>query len=80
LPPRRWSLGRFGLIINIASIAYLALIYIFVLFPISTPVTLQTMNWNCLIVGGTVIVAIGYYYVAGKKNYIPPVALVRRDH
>ncbi|RMZ87610.1 hypothetical protein DV736_g5158, partial [Chaetothyriales sp. CBS 134916] len=78
LPPRRWSLGRFGLFVNIGSILFLVVIYIFVLFPISTPVTLQTMNWNCLIVGGTAIFAVFYYYGVGKKFYVGPVALVRR--
>ncbi|KAK4894870.1 hypothetical protein LTR27_006992 [Elasticomyces elasticus] len=77
LPSRRWSLGRAGLAINMIALAFLMCIWIFLFFPQTTPPGLSTMNWNVLINGGVMIVAIGYYMVYGRREYTGPVALVK---
>ena len=46
LPAARWSLGRYGLPINIAAVLFLLVIYLFAFFPLATPVTAETMNWS----------------------------------
>jgi len=79
-PHHRWSLGKAGLFINLAALAYLLTIWVFLFFPISTPVDAATMNWNSLIYGGTIVFAVIYYFLFGRKSYVPPVALVVRDH
>ncbi len=79
LPSSRWSLGRFGLAINIGAVAFLAVVWVFVFFPVSTPVTAESMNWNVVMFCGTMIFAIAYYFARGHKEYRSPVALVRRD-
>jgi amino acid transporter len=78
LPSRRWSLGRFGGPINAVALAYLVMIYIFMFFPTVTPVVPATMNWGVVMFVGIMTVATGWYLVAGRKEYVPPVALVRR--
>ena len=55
-------------------------IWIFLFFPIAIPVDAATMNWNSLIYGTTIVFAVVYYFVYGRKNYVPPVALVSREH
>ncbi|KAK4213058.1 amino acid/polyamine transporter I [Rhypophila decipiens] len=81
LPPRRWSLGRYGIFINLGAISFLLIVWVFIFFPIFTgeALTVETMNWNCVMFGGSMIIAVGYYFVAGRKNYTPPVMLVKRD-
>jgi choline transport protein len=78
LPPRRWSLGCFGLAINIGAVLFLAVVWVFVFFPISTPVTLATMNWNVLIFGVTMTFSVVYYFAFGRRAYTSPVDFVKR--
>jgi choline transport protein len=79
LPSRRWSLGRFGIFVNIGALMYLLLVWLFIFFPISTPVTPSSMNWNSVMFGGTMIFAVVYYLVFGRKTYTAPVDLVKRN-
>lgn len=79
LPARRWSLGRWGLPINALALCFIIPIFIFQFFPVATPVTAVTMNYGSLIYGAMIFIATVYYFSYGKKQYIPPVALVKRD-
>jgi len=79
LPPRRWTLGRFGIFVNIGALLFLVWVWVFVFFPISIPVTLSTMNWNSLMFGGTMIFAIFYYLLVGRRTYTAPVDFVKRN-
>lgn len=38
LPPRRWSLGKYGLVINIVSLCFVAPLLFFAFWPVATPV------------------------------------------
>jgi choline transport protein len=80
LPPHRWTLGKAGIFVNIGALAYLLTIWVFLFFPITTPVDPASMNWNSLIYGVTIVFAIIYYFIYGRKKYVPPVALVTREH
>ncbi|KAF9890910.1 hypothetical protein FE257_005486 [Aspergillus nanangensis] len=79
LPPRRWSLGPFGMAINIASMAFLLPIFVFAFFPLGSQVTRQTMNWSIVMYLGLIIFASGYYWIRGRFQFIAPVALVKRE-
>lgn len=79
LPARRWSLGRFGLPINVGAMCYLVLMYVFAFFPLTVGPTPQDMNWGVVMYGGIIIFATLYYVVWGRFNYVPPVALVKRE-
>lgn len=78
LPPRRWSLGRLGIFVNCGAVCFLLTIWVFVFFPIATPVTPATMNWNILMFGATMIFSVCYFFFVGKKRYVSPVNLVER--
>ena len=79
LPARRWSLGRYGLAINILSLLFLTPIYFFAFWPPATPVEPDTMNWAVVMYGGVVIWALVYYAVWGRHSYVGPVAIVNRE-
>lgn len=38
----RWSLGVWGLPLNLIGLAYLAIAWVFAFFPLGTPVTIET--------------------------------------
>ncbi|KXT12499.1 hypothetical protein AC579_7343 [Pseudocercospora musae] len=79
LPPRRWSLGKFGLPINIIALLFLVPLWFFSFWPLARPVTAQSMNWNSAMFGGMIIVSLAYYHLWGKQVYTGPVVLVKRD-
>jgi hypothetical protein len=65
--------------INIGALCFLSVLFIFVFFPLATPVNATSMNWGIAMYGGIIILATLYYVIWGRKLYIPPVALVKRD-
>ncbi|UNI19419.1 hypothetical protein JDV02_005603 [Purpureocillium takamizusanense] len=79
LPHARWSLGKFGGPINILSIAYLIVVFVFSFFPQTVIVTLESLNWNILIYGFTILFAVIWFFVRGRKQYLGPIAYVRRE-
>ncbi|RDW81020.1 putative GABA permease [Aspergillus mulundensis] len=79
LPHRRWSLGRFGMAINIASMAFLLPAFVFSFFPLMAEVDAKTMNWSVVMYIGLIALASVYYVVRGKHHFVAPVALVSRD-
>ena len=68
-----WSLGWMGLPINVAAACFLVISVVFSFFPPATPVTLVTMNWSCLMWGGSTLIGLVYYAVLGRKIYHGPV-------
>jgi amino acid transporter len=79
LPRRRWSLGRFGLAVNIGALCFLLPMFVFSFFPLTTPVTPTIMNWSIVMYAGMIIFATAYYWLGGRHSFIPPVALVKRE-
>jgi len=58
---------------------FLLVVWVFVFFPVATPVTPTTMNWNVVMFVGTMIFAVVYYLSVGKSTYTSPVEFVKRD-
>ena len=79
MPPARWSLGKLGGPINIFSILYLIIVFIFSFFPETAVVNAESMNWNILIYGFTIVFAIVWFLTRGKSQYVGPVEYVRKD-
>ncbi|PLB54842.1 amino acid transporter [Aspergillus steynii IBT 23096] len=78
LPPRRWSLGPFGLGINVAALVFLLPIFVFAFFPLTREFDAKSMNWGCVMYVGVICFASAYYVVQGRRQFIAPVALVKR--
>ncbi|PSK43024.1 Choline transport protein [Elsinoe australis] len=79
LPPSRWSLGRWGLVVNCAALVLLVPLIFFFTWPVVTPVTAETMNWSSVMLCGTLIIAMIYYVFKGRFEYVGPVKLVKRE-
>lgn len=79
LPSRRFNLGRMGLPINILAMCYLMPIFVFAFFPVTSTVTPESMNWAIVMFGGIMGFALVWYFIWGHKEYVPPVALVKRQ-
>lgn len=79
LPARRWSLGNFGLVINIIALLYLTPVIFFLTWPLATPVTAAGMNWSSVMLVGVLLIALVYYIIKGRKEYVGPVKFVKRD-
>lgn len=73
-----WSLGRLGLPINIFGVIWAFFAMLFSFFPaVRTDLTAQTMNWSCVMFGGTLIFAIAFYPLHGRRHFKGPVIETR---
>ncbi|KIW78577.1 hypothetical protein Z517_08415 [Fonsecaea pedrosoi CBS 271.37] len=67
-----WTLGRrLGIFCNIFGLFWIAIVMTFSFFPSArTDLTLETMNWSCLLWGGTMVVGVVSYfgYLRGRYN------------
>lgn len=77
LPRARWSLGRWGIPINVCALAYSTLAFFWCFWPNGTPVDLQSFNWSLVMFLGLTVIAVGYYFVKGRHVYEGPVVLVK---
>ena len=76
LPPARWSLGRWGTLVNAFGFFYAAVIIVFSSFPSYLPIEAGTANWAPLVWVATIIISVVFYLVYGKKHYTAPVEFV----
>ncbi|PGH04402.1 hypothetical protein GX51_03561 [Blastomyces parvus] len=76
MPRARFSLGSWGLPVNIFSFAYLGFAIIFTFFPNANNPTPISMNWSILVFGIVAIFAGLQYVIHGRKIYEGPVAHV----
>jgi len=67
-----WTLGRWGLPINVFAAGYTLLTVVLTFFPPSVPVTKESMNYSCVVYGGVVIFGLVYYVLRARENYVGP--------
>ncbi|USW48103.1 Putative amino acid/polyamine transporter I [Septoria linicola] len=83
LLPARWSLGRYGGIINDISLAFLAVIFVFSFFPTDvihdSSRWAESFNWAMVIFAATCTLAFVYYVCGGSRRYISPASLVKQE-
>ena len=65
--------------VNILALCYLFAIYVFAFFPPVANPDAAGMNYAIVIFAGIIGFAVVYYFVYGRKQYVPPVALVKRE-
>lgn len=78
LPSKRWSLGKWGLPINIIALLYVIFAIFWSFWPGTTPTTLDTFNWSVVIFVGVFIISLLMYFVKGRYEYVGPVVTVNR--
>lgn len=76
LPRARWSLGRWGVPINIGGLAYSMHAFFWCFWPNATPVNVTSFNWALVMFLGLAIFANMYYWFKGRHVYKGPVVLV----
>ncbi|PYH97068.1 putative choline transporter Hnm1 [Aspergillus ellipticus CBS 707.79] len=59
----RWK----GWLVNSVTIAWLVFAIIFFSFPYNMPVTVENMNYTCVVVGGLIILILGWWGVGSRK-------------
>ena len=68
-----WSLGRWGMAINIYAIVFGIFVCIFVPFPPIVPVTAENMNYCGPVFLGLILLLCLDWLVRGKKTFTGPV-------
>ena len=83
LPPRRWSLGRYGGIINDLTLVFLVVAFFFSFWPsyvlIGDATALADFNWAVVVLAIVGILAFVYYWAGGRNKYVAPVSLVKAE-
>ena len=73
IPWGPWTLGRWGLPINLVSMAYSIVLIVFMVFPPYQPVRAGNMNYASVIFGAAILVSTVLWFVYGRKTYWGPV-------
>ncbi|KAJ4138015.1 hypothetical protein NW754_001374 [Fusarium falciforme] len=73
----KFSLGQWGLAINIASEAFLVVIFVLAFMPGNPNPMPSEMNWNILIYSAVTLFSLAYYFFRGTHQYEGPVVYVR---
>jgi len=83
LLPSRFSLGKFGGVINDLTLAFLFVGFVFSFFPTAPlfgdPAWAADFNWAIVIFSATCIIAGAYYAIGGGERYVAPVTLVKEE-
>ena len=79
LPKRRWSLGRFGLAVNIFAFFYGLFALAFIVLPGGPAFSTSTFNWGPVMFVGVMAIALAYFFAGGRKTFSGPVMLVKNE-
>ena len=83
LLPRRWSLGKWGGLVNDISLAFLLVTFFFSFWPYYTldhdPTAAADFNWAIVVLAAVGVIAFAYYFAGGRHKYVAPVTLVKKD-
>ncbi|EXJ91531.1 hypothetical protein A1O3_00079 [Capronia epimyces CBS 606.96] len=74
-----WTLGRFGLAINILSVVFCLFLIIFLPFPPILPVTSQNMNYASPVFVGVMVIAAVNYFLRARKRFHGPIKEVSSE-
>ena len=67
-----WNLGKWGLPINIFSMVWLIITWMFSFFPIAVPVIPASMNWSSTLWGGLMGFGTIWYFAFQRKKFTGP--------
>ena len=73
IPWGPFTLGRWGLPINLFAMIYSTILMVFMVFPPYQPVTAENMNYSSLVFGGVLIFGTVVWLAYGRKVYMGPV-------
>lgn len=67
-----YSLGRFGLALNVIGLLYLLFAVVVFNLPTVDPVTSENMNYTCAAVGLIMLIAAATWITTGRKHFSGP--------
>lgn len=76
LPPARFSLGRWGTLVNSLAVVFSFYCLFWSFWPQTYPVTSTNFNWAIVMFGGTMIFAMVFFFVKARHVYHGPVVAV----
>lgn len=79
IPFGPWTLGRYGMAINIFALVFGVFVCIFVPFPTQIPVTAANMNWSGPVFLGVVILLVIDWTFRARTKYTGPKDLIKSD-
>jgi choline transport protein len=79
LLPSAFSLGVWGLPVNLGALAFIIVATVISFFPGMANPTPQTMNWASLVYSVVLMIAALYYFFKGRHNYVGPVLYVNKE-
>ncbi|KAI1177384.1 amino acid transporter [Nemania sp. FL0916] len=71
-PPGPFHLGKLGYVINLTAVLLIALFDIFFFFPYSLPTSVESMNYNSVILVGTIAVSVIWWFLHATHHYPGP--------
>ncbi|CAZ83618.1 unnamed protein product [Tuber melanosporum] len=70
-----YSLGKFGVAINILTICWICLAIVLFCMPVSIPVEAPAMNYASVVFAGFTTISAAWYFIRGRKEFTgPPIA------
>ncbi|PWY90975.1 putative choline transporter Hnm1 [Aspergillus heteromorphus CBS 117.55] len=76
---RGWFfMGRWAWAVNGVTVAWLVFAIVFFSFPYDMPVTVENMNYTCVVVGGLPILIMGWWFV-GSRKYREKIARAKEE-
>ncbi|KAE9983085.1 hypothetical protein EG328_010322 [Venturia inaequalis] len=78
--PGPWNLGKFSLPCGMIAICFVALMIPILNFPAvkGANLTLELMNWTCVVYGGPIFLVMGWWFISARKWFTGP--RVNVDH
>jgi amino acid transporter len=67
-----FSLGRFGFVINVATVAWILLAIVLFCMPTAIPVTPVSMNHASVVFMGFALISVIWYIISGRKEFTGP--------
>lgn len=67
-----FSLGRFGMAINILTICWICLAVVLFCMPVTLPVDATSMNYASVVFAGFATISLVWYFIRGRKAFTGP--------
>lgn len=74
-----WTMGRFGLLVNLLAVAFCVFLVIFLPFPPYLPVTGTNMNYASPVFGAVMVLATLNYVLRARKKFTGPIKEVSSE-